>query len=918
VVEIGTESSKRRRGPRRWSLSNWPVSIKVAAVVALPLTLAVFLGGLRIQSVVADASDLSANVEKSSAVSTLFTIDTVVGELAATGDPRAGEALAKILADAAVGERLENSEQAGSATGDLAAALAAAAALQQRLQSGPVPVADRIAVAEDTTSAVTALWLASVTNITNGLADDKTDLRTLATGIIDSLYGHRAAQTQQIILSEPSKATFGLANRAAGREAAYLDALSVLLGEDSPEITELRSQLDTRLAIYATASNAGLAEAAASAQRSEELYSAITERLVGESVRTTTTQADDRTRAAWIESAIVLAAVLIATLVALLVARSLIRPIRRLRQGALDVAHRALPEEIEAIRLGGDIPTITTVPVHTTEEIGQLARAVDDIHEEALALAGEQARLRLQVGNMFETLSRRSRSLVDHQLALIEDLERDEDDPRRLESLFRLDHLATRMRRNGANLMVLAGTRPRRNQNDQPVAVDTVLSAAVSEVEDYRRVSMLDVPDSMLVAAAASDIVHLLAELIDNALRYSPPDTFVSVGAARAVDGGILLEVVDSGLGMSATEIDEANVRLSVGGEVTPETARRMGLFVVGRLAQRHGVTVRLRVTQVPGSTTGVTAGVHIPVNLVVTSSTSQDQNGRGARRAGTVSSRAAANRLLDGPGTGQNSPTADVPSAIVSPARSASKGDHATADTGLTAARLPRRTPGASGVDRTPAPVLPHADAVSSTADWNVNGSPSDTSAFFSARPAARADEAAADAAVDRLTTNGRDRPSQKESTSTTDSADRPVPRAPIPEVVSSEGDPLVSQPDGNPIYERMVSEWLLDPAEARRPSGSWFTAADAGWAAAESATDSPITTRTESGLPARTPGARLVPGAVRPSQPAADRYRPDPASGPARNPEDVRRKFTNHFAGVRAGRSADALHRHRTEENE
>ena len=619
MVEIGTESSKRRGVPRIWALSGWPVSVKVAAVVALPLALAIFFGALRIQSVVADASDLSKNVEKSSASSMLFVIDNLVGDLATTGDPGQEDQLGKVLANLSVGDRLEDSPLQANVAGEFQAALAAAGELRARLQSEPVPVADRIAVAEGMTAAATELWLASVTNLTNGLADDKTDLRTLGNGIIDALSGNRAAQTQQILLSEPNKAMFGLANRAAGRESAYLAALAVLLGDDSPEIQELRSQLDTRLAIYSAGSNASLPEAVASAERSGQMYSAVTERLLGESIESLTAQADDRRRAAWIESAIVLAAVLIASLVALLVARSLIRPIRRLRQGALDVAHRALPDEIEEIRLGGDIPEVTPIPVHTKEEIGQLARAVDDIHEEALALAGEQARLRLQVGSMFETLSRRSRSLVDHQLALIEDLERDEDDPRRLESLFRLDHLATRMRRNGANLMVLAGTQPRRNQNDQPVAVDTVLSAAVSEVEDYRRVSILDVPDSMLVANAASDIVHLLAELIDNALRYSPPDTLVSVGAARAIDGGILLEVVDRGLGMSASEIEEANVRLSVGGEVTPETARRMGLFVVGRLAQRHGVMVRLRVTQVQGSATGITAGVHIPVDLVVT-----------------------------------------------------------------------------------------------------------------------------------------------------------------------------------------------------------------------------------------------------------------------------------------------------------
>ena len=186
--------------------------------------------------------------------------------------------------------------------------------------------------------------------------------------------------------------------------------------------------------------------------------------------------------------------------------------------------------------------------MHTTEEIGQVAHAVDELHTQALLLAGDEARLRLLVNDMFETMSRRNRSLVDQQLSLIDRLERNEEDPDRLDSLFRLDHLAARLRRNSANLLVLAGAPLSRDQRE-PVPLSTVINAAVSEVEDYRRVETAGVPDCTVIGAATGGIIHLLAELIDNALRYSPPTTSVRVSAARGGDGGVLLWVVRLRLG---------------------------------------------------------------------------------------------------------------------------------------------------------------------------------------------------------------------------------------------------------------------------------------------------------------------------------------------------------------------------------
>ena len=170
---------------------------------------------------------------------------------------------------------------------------------------------------------------------------------------------------------------------------------------------------------------------------------------------------------------------------------------------------------------------------------------------------------------MFETLSRRSRSLVDQQLSLIDRLERNEEDPDRLDSLFRLDHLAARMRRNGANLLVLAGAQVPREQSE-PVPVSAIINAAASEVEDYTRIVTANVPDSEIIGVVAGDLVHLLAELLDNALRYSPPISQVRVSAVHTGNGGLVIEVSDIGLGMAESDLRVANTRLQSGGEVNP------------------------------------------------------------------------------------------------------------------------------------------------------------------------------------------------------------------------------------------------------------------------------------------------------------------------------------------------------------
>ncbi|MEV6428047.1 ATP-binding protein [Nocardia sp. NPDC051463] len=342
----------------------------------------------------------------------------------------------------------------------------------------------------------------------------------------------------------------------------------------------------------------------------------------------------DASRTAAIKASVVVLGTLIAALLfGLLVARSLLRPLRRLRAGAAKLADRDLPDEVERISLGAQLEHIRVnpVPVHTGEEIGEIARTVDRLHAQALKLAAQQQQLRDQVNDMFETMARRNQTLVDRQLSMIDALEFEEKDPERLDQLFRLDHLAARMRRNSANLLVLAGTKSRHDRSG-PVEVRDILRAAGSEVEDYQRVKTGATPDGWVTGTAATDLVHLIAELLENALRASPPDSEVTFAYSRTSEGGLLIEVIDAGIGIVPSELDEINRRLATLATATLATTRQMGLFVVGRLAERHGITVRLRRTQDRALNPGITASLHIPAPLIAVPPHERDTPASGAQ----------------------------------------------------------------------------------------------------------------------------------------------------------------------------------------------------------------------------------------------------------------------------------------------
>ena len=252
------------------------------------------------------------------------------------------------------------------------------------------------------------------------------------------------------------------------------------------------------------------------------------------------------------------------------------------------------------------------IDVDSSDEIGEVARAFDQVHREALRLAANEAALRGNVNAMFVNLSRRSQSLVERQIRLIDDLEQGEQDPERLSNLFQMDHLATRMRRNSENLLVLAGHEVSRRWN-QPVALVDVLRAAVSEIEQYERVSMNVQPGIAVRGQAVNDVVHLVAELVENATSFSSAETPVTVSGHLLNSGGVLLDISDQGVGMGAEEMAHANWRLDNPPVVDVAVSRRMGLFVVARLAARHGIRVRLR----PAPTGGLTALVWLPDETV-------------------------------------------------------------------------------------------------------------------------------------------------------------------------------------------------------------------------------------------------------------------------------------------------------------
>ncbi len=547
----------------------------------------------------------------------------------------------------------------------------------------------------------------------------------------------------------------------------------------------------------------------------------VTDDLAG-SLRSTAAQLRSGASTAAAVAVIVLLIALAATVaLAVLIARQLLRSIGLLRRTARDVASRQLPDAVERIRAGETIAaTVEAVGVHTTDEIGQLARAFDAVHGEALRLAVEQANVRANYSELFVNLSRRSQSLVQRQLRLIEQLERDEEDPDQLSALFKLDHLATRMRRNNENLMVLSGGELARG-NGQQICLADLLRAAVSEIEHYQRVVVQPPPDAHVVGYAAGDLIRLLAELLDNATAFSSPDTPVTVASHRTRRKAIVIDIVDHGIGMGDDELVRANEQLSHPAGVEGRMSRRMGLFVISRLAHQHDVRVRLHGGHdIPGLRVTIT----VPAELVIGEPDSLPPG-----------------RSDDGPAGGNG------------------------IGTGTGSGPLPKRTAGATGGPNG----AWHAATMRGTLD-----APATT-----VTPAG----GPADPAQGALTVTIPQLPSALTSgvglfapLSTEDEAGgsaKPV----------ADGGEAVGRHEVTPIFDTL-SAWFEQPApaeagaEQQDAGDGWRFAADEGWQAVDAVVDVEPEEFTSVGLPKRQPKALLLPGSVQP-EPVAQRPQAVPA---------------------------------------
>jgi signal transduction histidine kinase len=401
---------------------------------------------------------------------------------------------------------------------------------------------------------------------------------------------------------------------------------------------------------------------------------------------------------------IILLLVLVATLA---VARSLVRPLRRLREGALDIATVQLPERVRLLGEAVDPATsleVAPIDVLSADEIGQVARAFDQVHAEAVRLAGNEAMLRSSFNAMFVNLSRRSQSLIERLARMIDSLEQNEADPDRLSNLFSMDHLVTRMRRNSENLLLLAGHETARKRSE-PVPLADVARAATSEIEQYSRVTLKIQPGVSVIGQAVSDVVHLLAEIVENATIFSPKDTPVHVSAQELTSGGVLIEVSDSGVGIPEARLTEMNWRLDNPPVMDVSVSRHMGLFAVARLAERHGVRARLRAR----SPRGLVALVWLPDSII------ERGNGPSLWPGGRLGRQAAAavRRTSGGQGTATHS-AADGQSA----------NDRLAAVTSAPTAGVPRE-PVQAAVPREPVQA-----AVSAASDWFRNPRPSATGA--------------------------------------------------------------------------------------------------------------------------------------------------------------------------------------------
>jgi signal transduction histidine kinase len=732
-------------------------------------------------------------------------------------------------------------------------------------------------------------------------------------------------------------------NEAQFNAAATASQRQLLTGTlSAPTVAGAQAQVQQAISLASSASSAAdpaIGNAVSSLATVADGMRSVETRLVQSVVSRSTSLRDGAVASVIIGAVAVLLVLALALIFTIIVGRSMVGPLRRLRTGALDVAGVRLPETVRLMsETDGEGVSLDVEPidVDSSDEIGEVARAFDQVHQEAIRLAANEAALRGNINAMFVNLSRRSQSLVERQIRLIDGLEQGEQDSERLASLFQMDHLATRLRRNSENLLVLAGQDLSRRWN-RPVALVDVLRAAISEIERYERVTLNAQPGIAVRTAAVSDVVHLTAELVENATSFSAANTEVTVAGHLLSSGGVLLEITDHGVGMGTEEMAHANWRLDNPPVVDVAVSRRMGLFVVARLAARHGIRVRLR----PEPAGGLVALVWLPDETITRESPGSPP--------GMPRRRPAENGAADGPALAG---TRDGGRTTVEHEVNAARAPRFTplrADGNRAAPELPRRRrasgavapPGDASAPTGPLPAFRSGRLAASDPEDGV-AAPLQTSGLVSGDGDQRlgTDSPAAGiggpaAGISALAGGQADTPAAGFGSLAGGQVDSP------PAGIGSRADSQADQPFGAsredsasqvwgvsrspggvivppaetltdrsrlPIFEAVESDWFrrgrrtLTGTDPGTGTGGWASPADDGWRAAEVVHAPASGGTTPAGLPKRIPKANLVPGAA----PTAGADRSVPTAMSARSPAATRDRFARYQRGVRRGRAA------------
>jgi signal transduction histidine kinase len=922
VSPAGVVVKASRKSPR-WRPRNWRVRWRVLALVLVPTLAALALGGLRIEAANATAASAARTSQLGvvgSAVTTLAEAvaderDLSAGFVAAQQNGRTAQATSiytQVLhqaavtdADAATVRGLAagiGSAYPGAAQSDLSAGLSSLAALpelRKLAHTGITPltlsnhysnvIGTLLTFDNDIAAGSSSAQLAQTVTSADALAQVEEETSQQRAVLYASLI---AGQFEPGALTALTGAQSSEASAQTSFQKVANDLPSFTPGPGAVPSFQLSEEQQFNNVVAGPDIDAGLAieqnavvdpatlTGGPQAWFSDMGFTLKTQRSVlGDELASATEQANTLQRGAASSERLTLIVVAVLLLLVLAItivmARSMIIPLRRLRADALDVAGHRLPAMVQRLsqQESGESIQIEPIGVDSSDEIGEVARAFDQVHGEAVRLAAEEALLRANLNAMFVNLSRRSQSLIERQLGIIEGLEQSEQEPDRLNSLFRLDHLATRMRRNSENLLVLAGHEAPRKWT-KPVPLVDVLRAAVSEIEQYERITLNVQAGLMIAGRAASDVVHLTAELAENATTFSREDTQVRVSGQQVSSGGVLIEITDDGLGIPEEELAHANWRLDNPPVIDVAVSRRMGLFVVGRLAARHGIRVRLRQA---GAGVGLSALIWVPDSVA---------------ESEPVEMSVADGRLR--PVTGSS------PVVVV--------GASATATGTLSTRPLPNGTgPIATG------PFAPAGGTpIPRSATWFSNP-PEKASAPAPARAPASAPASALASAEPQPALLAEPAGTWDTEQVTT-----------VPPAESTSGHRL-------PIFDSVESDWFrrgtprgtvansAPGTGTGRPRTGWKPSpADEGFrrAAATAAAPAadPVTT---AGLPKRRAGANLVPGSVTP-RPAADRATAAaPANAtvpttttaglparPARSAEEVRARMSGFQHRGRAGR--------------